>query len=554
MAVMYVSFLALLFLTTAPGIYLALTHRRLAGIPPYMVLVWGLTIDAVIGYILFWTYFLSPAAGTVASWLIMAASTFVAFHVVFSRTLRARILCRDFLWPLALMALTGMLYLSALYVCPKIGSNVIHSNYRFFQVLPQDNYLPMIVAQSISHGQHPGIVAPPDWRSSDRPPLQSGLYMITLPLEILTQKKCELQYELVGVALQCFWIPAVWALCCALKLRARTIAVVLCACIFTGFMLCNSVFVWPKLLSAALGALALAIVLKPRADTEPQQLSEFALAATAGTLGMLSHAGVAFTYPAIAFVAYRNGFLRGWKRLLLGIAIFLMWTAPWSAYQKFYDPPGNRLTKWHLAGAIEPDDRTLLEALIYGYGHLTFSEYAHNKWENTKALNGPDCNPVRFFWPTRSQQFYDLTKTFGILNIGWFVLAAFFIKHKRSPETAGAARLAGIAAISVLVWVFALFNPGSTILPGGSYATVLFGFVALSVLVAQLPAWAVGLTLAVEVIHFFLTWVVLDLPEGQPLLPSMLAACVVFSIGISIMLINLARQETEFNKAVVEPA
>jgi hypothetical protein len=102
--------------------------------------------------------------------------------------------------------------------------------------------------------------------------------------------------------------------------------------------------------------------------------------------------------------------------------------------------------------------------------------------------------------------------------------------------------------------VFALFNPGSTILPGGSYATVLFGFVALSVLVAQLPAWAVGLTLAVEVIHFFLTWVVLDLPEGQPLLPSMLAACVVFSIGISIMLINLARQETEFNKAVVEPA
>ena len=42
--------------------------------------------------------------------------------------------------------------------------------------------------------------------------------------------------------------------------------------------------------------------------------------------------------------------------------------APWSAYQKYGDPPGNRLTKWTLAGVVEVDDRGTAEAIFDSYG------------------------------------------------------------------------------------------------------------------------------------------------------------------------------------------
>ena len=76
--------------------------------------------------------------------------------------------------------------------------------------------------------------------------------------------------------------------------------------------------------------------------------------------------------------------------------------------------------------------------------------------------------------------------------------------------------------------------------PGGSYAMVLFLFIALSVLVAQLPLWAVIGTLGIEIVHFAVTWILFDLPNGLSLLPAMLVACALFAFGIVIVLINLA--------------
>ena len=53
--------------------------------------------------------------------------------------------------------------------------------------------------------------------------------------------------------------------------------------------------------------------------------------------------------------------------------------APWSAYQKYGDPPGNRLTKWMLAGDAEIDDRGIAETIIDAYGEAGFGGTLHNK-------------------------------------------------------------------------------------------------------------------------------------------------------------------------------
>ena len=41
-----------------------------------------------------------------------------------------------------------------------------------------------------------------------------------------------------------------------------------------------------------------------------------------------------------------------WGRLAGGLLALVLY-APWLAYQRLYDPPGDRLLKWHLAGVTE---------------------------------------------------------------------------------------------------------------------------------------------------------------------------------------------------------
>jgi hypothetical protein len=347
-------------------------------------------------------------------------------------------------------------------------------------------------------------------------------------------------YVAVGVIAQCFWIPALWCLCRVFRLSSRTIAFVFFACVFSGFFLLNSVFVWPKLLSAALAAIALTIAMKPVDGNATLAWQELCLAATAGALGMLSHAGVAFTYPAMALIALQRGFARNFKRVGVAAPVFMLWILPWSAYQKYYDPPGNRLAKWHLAGAIEIDDRTFLEALRDGYSKMTLNEFADVKWENTKTLVGPNTPPKSFVWPDRVDQFYYLVKTFGLLNIGWLVLGGIFIsRRKLDGEGELGARLLLISALSVLLWVLALYNPGSTLVPGGSYATVLFMYLALVIFIAKLPSWLSVPLLLAQFANFMEMWILNGNPAGSPLDPRMLGVAIVCWSGIVYVLYRI---------------
>ena len=79
-------------------------------------------------------------------------------------------------------------------------------------------------------------------------------------------------------------------------------------------------------------------------------------------LAWLSHGSVAFSFLALApFAAWK--LRRQWRLALPGTVIFFAMVGPWIAYQKIYDPPANRLFKWHLAGQSERDPRGTWETI-----------------------------------------------------------------------------------------------------------------------------------------------------------------------------------------------
>ncbi|WP_457395555.1 hypothetical protein, partial [Roseateles sp. P5_E1] len=59
---------------------------------------------------------------------------------------------------------------------------------------------------------------------------------------------------------------------------------------------------------------------------------------------------------------------------------------PWIAYQRFIDPPGDRLIKWHFAGKVPPGTESALHALVDAYSHLTPSQWLHARLQDIMII------------------------------------------------------------------------------------------------------------------------------------------------------------------------
>lgn len=126
-----------------------------------------------------------------------------------------------------------------------------------------------------------------------------------------------------------------------------------------GVHLLNTFFVWPKLLAAAyaLGWIAF-LFSKPL-------ISRTAPIAAGVLLGLslLSYGGTIFMVPALLFALPLLGRRFPARNVFLPLAIALVLSLPWLAYQKFHDPPGDRLIKWHLVNVQVIDNRGSWQAI-----------------------------------------------------------------------------------------------------------------------------------------------------------------------------------------------
>ncbi|WP_327010779.1 hypothetical protein OHA72_27985 [Dactylosporangium sp. NBC_01737] len=490
----------------APGLLVGLLLAGRDRIPAYLVVPVSGLVGCVSGYAVLWAFFGAHRLGNVAVAVFAVAALASAAWIAVRRELRAAVLRLDVAAPLALMLLLTLGYTAITFSCtvdPGAGSVNAFCHLNGFT---GDNILPQIFADNIHHGDPRTITW--DWQGSDRPPLQSGVQLLQAPLTESTSWRI-MSYEVLTVLLQAMWLPALWGLFRALKVSTRTFALVAAVCTCTGLFFFNSVFTWPKLLPAALVILACGVWFFDRRGPWSWVIGGLAAGAA-----MVAHGGVVFTLVPIGVALLLPRHRPSWTSLLVAVAAALVMLAPWQAYQRLYDPPGDRLLKMHLAGIPLPDERSLGELLRTRYGEDGISGTIANKTANLTTVLGVQNVQYHLIGKgrtgiARDEEFRYLILCFGAFTLGWLVLLTRR-GRQRVREAADPDRLRlvfGLAGASLLLWILLMYGPATTRLHQGSYATMLLLFAGLGVLFSALPKWVTRAGLALQAAYFALIWV-----------------------------------------------
>ena len=379
-----------LVLTAAPGVAATLLALRFGVRSEPVLLCTGLAGSGAAAIGSFWLYFALPSLGPACAYMLFFGS--IALIVwLWSQLSAHRDLLRHLSVPLGLWALACLFVVFFGFFAGGTENSLETAAVRFGThptPFASDNFIPLYFSDWIFGGSPgPAPVFEPEWLFSDRPPLQIGY--------VLTQRDFgwdpyALHYELVGVMIQQFWVIAMWALLTAARVSRRTRAVAMFAVLVSDVAIVNAFYVWPKLMGGAFIVAALALVADPRGSTlRRAPWTALLLAALAG-LAFLSHGTSSFgLIPLAAIVLWRG--LPDWRWLAAGAAVLLLLVAPWMAYQKYGDPPGNRLLKWSLAGVAEIDDRGALETIVDSYGEAGVGGTIDNKVSNFTMMAG--ANP-----------------------------------------------------------------------------------------------------------------------------------------------------------------
>jgi hypothetical protein len=485
---------------------------------------------SLLGYIVFWCYFWSPFAGQYASLATIILGVAGCLLIFLRRHSWQSLLHSDDLRvPLLFMVLAGLFYACLTYSVDMATADELQPRLRFMSyLLPDDNRLPLMFAQDLYRGVDPRA-SNLEWQSSDRPPLQAGIFLMQRPLDRILPYSTGLHYQFLGCALQCFWIPAVWGALRSFGTSVSRAQAVLALMTFSGFVMINCAFPWPKMLAGALSSFAVVVVLQSDAR-RALSWSTIVAAAIAAGLAFLAHGVAAFTILLLPLFAIRRPLAANLGRGAVAALVFAAVLLPWIAYQKLYDPPGNQLLKLHLAGEIGINDRSVLQTLLNSYRRWGPAVLLHNRWENLRVLfipepktfyGAPRIDPGGFqfsaaglqrfcdWW--RLGEFHTLSYALGFLNVGWLVLAARAFSGWRDPDTGfdrGLRRLLPFALANILLWIVIMLGPATTVLHHGPYAAFLFLFAVLAGCIDSLPAAWFNFFLTLQVGWFALAWVI----------------------------------------------
>jgi hypothetical protein len=497
---------------------------------------------ALPGYCSFWLTFLSPKLGHYLAVFAIAVAVVGLVFCLRKLDSAGRSVLRSLLAPMLLTGAVALLVLSSGFLYGGWDDSIHFARIRFSHLLPADNELPLILAQNVrsGHVSKPMFV---DWLSSDRPPLQAGIVLSQFPL--FHKPLREQGYTAVSVLAQSFWVLALWLLLTAFRLPSRLVVLTLAACLFSGFVFLNTFFVWPKLLAAAytMGFLAAIVAAKPPHNSPLQSwVAPGALLA----LSLLSHGGAVFALvPMLLLVPLFTRLAEhssSWdiKRISAAALVAFLLYLPWILYQKFYDPPGNRLLKMHLAGVNQVDSRPFLETVKTSYGALTLRQILAYKEENFGAVLGK--GPANLAASTamiealvsrggltraasiavalRSGAFFFVAPCLGFFIVAPCALLPGVVKRFRSRPWRVACALWILVFTSVLFWCLLMFGPATTVVHQGAYATIILAMAASVVsLWALSPLFATLVSLIQIALNFLLYGPLMRIPYPNGQLP-----------------------------------
>jgi hypothetical protein len=509
-----------------PGLPISLYLAKRHVVADYFILPVALIFSGLAGYLTFWAYFLHPQFGRgLGIVMLLSSASVCALDVWRSRSIRSLFVSGEVAISFALAALVGLFYMSLWQSIDLRVPFDLTPRLRMFEfTLAIDNVIPYFFGESMYQGAVPRGLLIPGWHFSDRPPLQAGLLLLQLPLGYLVRQPQN--YSLVaGCALQCAWVPAVRALWLAAGLSPRRAGLALLLVVVTGFALVNTVFTWPKMLSAALFTVAVSLALIDRSPKD--RATSFIRAILLGlalALAFLAHGGVTFTLLPFGLLLLLPRYYPGLLSLATTGIVAGVTVLPWLLFQTRYDPPGDELIHQHLAGHSKSwvSDQPLWQNLRAAYEDLTVGQILENKWANLAALFRASPHPAddQYPWPPigspapwpvdatalRRCEFLCLVWAPGLLNFGWLA-AVISIQHRPlavNPDLGIAVPCLCVA--SVLAWVVLMFGPGSTVIHQGSYATVILLFASLAAWITSLRGWLPYLLLVAQGALFAAGW------------------------------------------------
>jgi hypothetical protein len=322
----------------------------------------------------------------------------------------------------------------------------------------------------------------------------------------------------------------------------------------TTTIVVNSTFTWPKLLAAALVCASLALVVSMARD---RTLAPWLLvAAVIGcTLGLLAHGASAFALPTVLIAAawqFRRLSARDmWRSTGAGVAALATLYLPWMLFQRFVDPPGDRLLKWHLAGDMRITQESALATIQNSYEAIGLREAWDNKVANLSMVFDPDIFRGVLPLSTASRgertnaEFYLTTNALGLSLIVLAALAVAFASRAISrkalpPQDRRLGAMCALTLPSLVLWCLVMFIPRSTFVHQGSHVWIV-------ILLTCPVAWLAGnwprmgwVLLAAQVV---VAWVELG-PSWEPnAVPDPLAALMLLG-GVALAVwahVGLAR-------------
>jgi hypothetical protein len=492
-----------LVLTGLPGVAAALlaASRGTRQVP--VLLAVALVASGAAAMLGFWAFYADPMLGKIFSFLLAFGSALLTGVVLYGRKVDGETL-RALATPLGLWALGSFFLVFLGFMHGGTDQPLGMAATRFSFQLPSDNDIPQFFADWFYTHGHRGtpLVFPGEWLASDRPPLQVGYAMVQRPFGWDTSG---LHYQVLGVVLQQLWIVGLWALLLAARVTRTTRALIMGVTLVSGFAVVNGFFVWPKLLPAAMLLAAAALVLTPLWAELRRSLWAAALFAALCGLAMMGHGSSVFgIVPLLAIAALRG--MPSWRWLGVAALVGIVVMAPWSAYQKYGDPPGNRLVKWTLAGVSEVDSRSTGEAIVDSYREAGLGGAIHYKVENFRTMaggaeaydalkNGFDEGSLTgAVKAVRSVTFFNLLPSLGLLLIAPFAMAiAWRRKGPRGPDWSFALVCFGAFLVGAVVWGLLVIGSQAdrTTIHIGSYLIPILGICsAVAGLRAAFPRFA----------------------------------------------------------------
>jgi hypothetical protein len=494
-------------LTALPAAAAALLAARLGVRSVPVLLAVALAATGALAMLAFWAYYGSRTLGESVTYLTLFGSILAIVWSLWEGRIE-RDLLRALATPLVLWGL-GSLFLLYLGFAHEGASNALGTAAtRFSGQLPSDNDIPRFYAEWFylhgHHGTPPEF--PGEWFVSDRPPLQIGYVLAQRPFGWGEEPP---HYETLCLLLQQMWIVGLWALLLAARVGRLTRALAMLTVLVSDVAIVNGFFVWPKMLPTAMLLGAAALVATPLWSELRRDPRVGLLVGTLFGLALLAHGGSAFGVIPLAVLAAFRG-LPSWRWLGAALLAGIVLMVPWSAFQKYDSPPGDRVTKWMLAGVPDVDERGLGETLADSYSEEGIGGTLDNKLDNLETMVGleqtvdgidhafdalDEGKPGIALAEVRSILFFYLLPSLGLLLIA--PLAMLARRWRRGPpavpEWGFALTCFAIVAIGALAWALILFGNewAHTVLHQGSFLLPVLGLVgAVCGLRAAYPRFA----------------------------------------------------------------